>query len=157
MKIPLTPGGIFFNQHTFIQVHCVHSNTYVTATVNIVSELRLLIRQGKLSLHHTTVPFQLPLSHTLYSYTSHTFPCPSLHTAQGWHTLWPMYSTESHPFLHLMGQGPLMLECLHAPAFHAPYPHGSISVPLLPLPKHCNKGHPDAAAPRCVPLVGSWS
>jgi len=42
-------------------------------------------------------------------------------------------------------------------AGHAPYSHGSISVPLIPLPKHCNKNHPDAAASRCVPLVGSWS
>ena len=69
----------------------------------------------------------------------------------------PLYNTESHPFLHLMGQGPLTLICLYAPAVHAPHSHGSISVPLLPLPKHCNKSHPDAAAPRCVPPVGSWS
>ena len=33
---------------------------------------------------HITVPFDpsLSLSRTLFSYTSHTFPCPSLHSAQ---------------------------------------------------------------------------
>jgi hypothetical protein len=31
---------------------------------------------------HTTVPFGLPLSRTLHSYNSHTFPAPSLHTAK---------------------------------------------------------------------------
>jgi len=48
---------IFFNQYTFIQVRCVHSSTYVTATVSIVSEVRVFIGEGTLSLPHTTVPF----------------------------------------------------------------------------------------------------
>jgi len=30
-----------------------------------------------------------------------------------------MFNTESLPFLHLMGQGPIMLVCFHAPAVHA--------------------------------------
>jgi len=101
--------------------------------------VRVFIGQWTLSLPHTTVPFNSPLSRTLYSYTSHTFPCPlTLHytRVQVWHTLLPMNNTESHP---PNGQGQLMLLCLHAPAVHASYSHGSISVPLLPLPKHCKK------------------
>ena len=158
-KHPCPPVG-FFNQHSFILVHCVHSSTHVTATVSIVSEVRVFIGQGTVLLPHTTVPFGPPLSRTVYSYTSHTFPClltSQCTRVQSWHTLRPVYNTESHPFLHLMGQWPLLLLCFHATTFHARHSHGSTSVPLLPLPKQCNKIHPDATAPRCVPLVGSWS
>jgi hypothetical protein len=35
-----------------------------------------------LSLPHTTVPFGPPLSCTLYSYNSHTFPASTLHTTK---------------------------------------------------------------------------
>ena len=125
---------VFCYQRTFIQEHCVHSSTYVAANVSIVPAARVFTVQGALSLPHTTVPFDPPLSRTLYSYTSHTFPCPpTSHSTrmQGWHTLRPMYNTESHPFLHLIGQAPLMPVCLHAPAVHAPYSHGSVSAPLL--------------------------
>ena len=101
----------------------------------------------------TSLPYTIPV-HLAYISLPLTSHCTRV---QGWHTLRPMHNTESHPFLHLMGQGTLMLVCLHASAVHAAYSHGSISVPLLPLPKHCNKIHPDAAAPRRVPLVGSWS
>jgi hypothetical protein len=84
---------------------------------------------------HTNVPFSPTLSHTLYSYNSHTFPAPSLHTAKSYNVsaLWVLCITESHPFHHLMGQGPLRHICLHALAVHSPYSRGSISVPLLPL------------------------
>jgi len=38
----LVPGGIFFvYRHTFIHVHCLHSSTYVTATVSIVPAVRV--------------------------------------------------------------------------------------------------------------------
>ena len=50
-------GVIFFfgTKHTFIQVHCLHSSTYITDTVSIVPEVRVFQRQGTLSLPHTTV------------------------------------------------------------------------------------------------------
>jgi len=81
------------------------------------------------------VPFSPTLSHTLYSYNSHTFPAPSLHTARSYNVgaISVLCITESHPFHHLMDQGPLMHICLHALAVHSPYSRGSISVPLLPL------------------------
>jgi hypothetical protein len=84
---------------------------------------------------HTNVSFSPTLSHTLYSYNSRTFPAPSLHTARSYNvgTLWVLCITESHPFHHLKGQGPLMHICLHALAVHSPYSRGSISVSLLPL------------------------
>ena len=44
-------GNFFFYQHTFIQVHCANSSTYVTDTVSIVPEVRLFIGQGALSHH----------------------------------------------------------------------------------------------------------
>jgi len=72
----------FCCQHTFSQVPCVHSSTYVTATVSIIPAGRMFIEQRTLSLPHTTVPFGPPLSRTLYSYNSHTFPAPTLHTAK---------------------------------------------------------------------------
>jgi len=108
---------------------------------------------------HSTVHFGPPHSRTLYSYNRHTFSAPSLHTAKECKVGAPCgpCTTESHPFHHLIGQAPLMLVCLHALAIHAPYSHGSISVPLLPLPKPWNKCYPDAATPRCVLLMGSWS
>jgi len=155
-KISSPPG--FFITNILLFRHNAYISAHVTDNVSIVPALRVSIGQGTLLLPHTTVPFDPPISHTLYSYTSHTFPCPiTSHCTrvQGWHTLRPMYNTESHPFLHLMVQGTFLLVGLHAPEVHAPHSHRSISVPLLPLPKHCNKSHPDAAAPRCVPLVGS--
>ena len=84
----------------------------------------MFIGQWTLSLPHTNVHFDPPLSlsRTLHFYTSHTFPCPlTSHCTrvQGWHTLRPLYNTESHPFFHLMGQGPLKLLSIHAPAVHA--------------------------------------
>ena len=69
------PGGIFYFQYAFIQVHCVHFSTYVTATVGIVPAVSAH-RTRDITLPHTTVPFDPPLSRALYSYTSHTFPCP---------------------------------------------------------------------------------
>jgi len=71
-----TSWDFFYYQHTFIQVHCVHSSTYVTDIVSIVSEVRVFIGQGTLSLPHTTVPFDPPLSTPRIH-----FPVPSLHTA----------------------------------------------------------------------------
>jgi hypothetical protein len=78
---------------------------------------------------HTNVPFSPTLSRTLYSYNSHTFPAPSLHTAKSYNAgaLCIPCVTESHPVHHLMGQGPLMLVSLHALAVHSPYSRGSIS------------------------------
>jgi len=156
-----SPRGFFVTKHTFIQVHCVHSSAYVTDTVSIVRAVRVFIGQVT-SLPHTTVPFDPPLSRTLYSYTSYTFPYPlTSHCTrlQGWHTLRPIYNTESHQFLPLMGQVSLMLLCLHAPAVHAPYSNGSIAVPLLPWPKNCNKSHRhcrSTVCPSCgIVFIGS--
>ena len=147
------PGVIFYYEHTFIQAHCVHSSRYVTATVSIVPAVSVFIVQGALSRTHTTVSLNPPLSRTLYSHTSHTFPCPlTSHCTrvQGWYTLRLMYNTESHPFLPVTGQGPLVLVCFHAHAVNAPYSNVSIYIQPLPLPKHCNKSHRDAAPPRCL-------
>jgi len=149
-----------FKTNILLFRYTVYIPAHVTATVSIVPAVRVFIGQGTLSLppHHRAVR-STSLSYSILEHLAY-IPCPlTSHCTrvQGWHTLRPMYNTESHPLLHLMGQGPLLLVCLHAPAVHAPYSHGSISVPLLPLPKHCNKSHPDAAAPRRVPLVGSWS
>jgi hypothetical protein len=97
------------------------------------------------------------LSHTILVQLAY-IPCPSFHTAKSaWLAQFAAHvQTESHPYHHLMGQEPLMLVCLQALAVYTPYSHGSVSVPLLPLPKTCNKCYPDAATPRCV-LMGSWS
>ena len=46
---------------------------------------------------HTNVSFSPTLCHTLYSYNSHTFPAPSLHTAKSYNVcaLWVLCITES--------------------------------------------------------------
>jgi len=79
----LVPNGIFFYyQHTFIQVHCVHSSTYVTDTDSIVPAVRLFIGQWTLS---PPTPPCLLIHLSLVHYTRTTrihFPAPSLHTAQ---------------------------------------------------------------------------
>jgi hypothetical protein len=83
---------------------------------------------------HTNVP---SLQHSLVHYTRTT----RIHSLLPYFTLQSnnvgalcvLCITESHPFHRLMGQGPLMLVCLHALAVHSPHSRGSISVPLLPL------------------------
>ena len=55
------PTGILFNQHTFILAHCVHSSTFVTATVSIVSEVSVH-RTRDIITPHSTVPFDPLLS-----------------------------------------------------------------------------------------------
>ena len=58
------PHRDFFYQHTFMQVHCVHSSTYVTDTVSIVPEV---------SVHRTrdiiTPPHHRAFPSTSLSYT----------------------------------------------------------------------------------------
>ena len=66
----------FYYQHTFIEVHCVYSSTYVTDTVSIVSYVRVFIGQWTLSLPHTTVPFDPPLYNTHNLITRINFPAP---------------------------------------------------------------------------------
>jgi len=81
--------------NTFIQVHCLHAST---DTVSIVPEVRVFKGQRALSLPHTTVPIDPPLS--LVHYTPCTprthFPAPSLRTAQECkvHTLRGTHNTE---------------------------------------------------------------
>ena len=58
----MPPVGLFFYPHTFIQVPCVHSSTYVTATVSINPAVRMLIAQGTLSL---PTPLCLSVQHSL--------------------------------------------------------------------------------------------
>ena len=55
------PTGMLYNQHTFIQIHCVHSSTFVTATVSIVSEVSVH-RTRDIITPHSTVPFDPLLS-----------------------------------------------------------------------------------------------
>jgi len=150
----------FYYQHSFILVHCLHSSTYVTDTDSIIPAVRLFIGQWTLSLPHITVLSDSPLSRTLYSYNSHTFPCPLIShctIVQGWHTLQPMFNTEWHPFLHLMAR-----ERLCSFAFMPLRSTHHTYMGRLPFHSyHCQstvtRGTPDAADPRCVPLVGSWS
>ena len=109
---------------------------HVTATANIIPAVRMFKGQGTLSL---PTPMCLSVQHSLIHYTRTTrihslFPHFTLQKSARLAHFAAHVQTESHPFHHLMGQGPLMLACLHAPAVHAPYSHGSISVPLLPLP-----------------------
>jgi len=61
-----TAGWIFFTNIFFFQVHCVHSSIHVTDTVSIVLK-SVFIGRGTyvVSLPHTTVPFDPPLSPTL--------------------------------------------------------------------------------------------
>ena len=85
-------------------------------------------------------------------------PRPSRYTAQDCYvgTLCGPCTILVNPFQHLMGEGPIMLVCLHALTDHLSYSYGSNSVQLLPLPKPYNKRYSDAAIPRFV-LMDSWS
>ena len=108
IKNPLTPSGIILTTYfysgtlrTFQHIcnsYCQHysSSQNVHRTRDIITP-------------HTNVPFSSTLSHTLYSYNSHTFPAPSLHTAKSYNvgSLCVLCITLSHPLHHLMGQGPL--------------------------------------------------
>ena len=89
---------------------------------------------------HYHSPTPLCISFPTLSYTILVqlayIPCPSIHTAKNYKcvALCGPCTTESHSFHHLICQGPLMLVCLHVLEVHAPLSHGSVSLPLLPLP-----------------------
>ena len=132
MKNPMTQPGIFFIKtyfysgtlRTFQHIcnsYCQHysCSQNVHRTLSLPTPMCLLVQHSFVNCTRTTRIHSLHPHFTLQSYNVGA--------------LWVLCITESHPFRHLMGQGPLMLVCLHALAVHSPYSRGSISVPLLPL------------------------
>jgi len=75
------PGFFFCYQHTFIQVPCVRSSTYVTTTVSIILAVRMFIVQGALSLP-TPLCLSVHHSHVHYTRTTRIHSLPPHFTLQ---------------------------------------------------------------------------
>ena len=144
----LVPTVIFFNRHSFIQVHCLHSSTYVTATFSILPAVRVSYH-NRYHHFHTSPCLSIHLSLVHYTRTPRIhFPAPSLHTYAMSEGVHPVCRGLYTPFLgrryagnrgcgesFLFGRG-IISYPLQSPVPLPNLHHSPLSLPLKPGPRY---------------------